>query len=83
MIKDYQKQKVYDWEKSVAKHFGKDMWGAEMTPKECEQFATKIWNRYKNKTTYHFNERYDYCSKVKVKLVGGSSCSMRGGYFYS
>ena len=83
MTKDYQRQKVYDWEKSIAKHFGEDMWGAEITPKECEQLATKIWNRYKNKTTYHFNERYDYCSKVKVKLVGGNKCTMRGGYFHS
>jgi len=81
MSKDYQRQKVYNWERSIAKHFGKNMWGAEITPKECEQFATKIWNKYKNKTCYHFNSDYDYCSKVKVKLVGGSTCTMRSGYF--
>ena len=80
MTKDYQRQKVYNWERSIAKHFGKEMWGAEINLKECQQLATKIWNRYKNKTAYHFN-KYDYCSKVKIKLVSGRTCTMQRGFY--
>ena len=35
MSKDYQRQKVYNWERFIAKHFGKEMWVGEITPKEC------------------------------------------------
>ena len=42
MTKDYQKQKVYDWERSITKHFGKDIWGAEMTPKSVNSLLLKF-----------------------------------------
>ena len=78
---DSQRSRVYNWEKLVAKHYHKDMWGAELSPKESEKYATMIWNKYKNIFTHHFNPRYDYCSKVKVKIVNGSKCTMRNGFF--
>tara|TARA_R100001460_G_scaffold68375_2_gene108914 strand:- start:24 stop:572 length:549 start_codon:yes stop_codon:yes gene_type:complete len=78
---DNQRSKVYKWEKLVAEYYNKNMWGADFTTKECEKYASMIWNRYKNIFTHNFNPRYDYCSKIKVKLVGGSTCSMRNGYF--
>tara|TARA_R100001510_G_scaffold51991_1_gene52346 strand:- start:295 stop:915 length:621 start_codon:yes stop_codon:yes gene_type:complete len=80
-MKDYQRQKVYNWERLVAKHYNKEMWGADWTTKECEKYASMIWNRYKNIFTNNFNPNYDYCSKVKVKLVGGSTCTMQSGFY--
>jgi hypothetical protein len=79
--KDTQRQKVYRWERSLAKHYNVEMWLPKMNLKECEQFSNKIWNKYKNKFSFSFNDRYDYCSKIKIKKVSGNTCSMRSGFY--
>ena len=79
--KDSQRQKVYKWERNVAAHYNSEMWGYEFSTEEAAKFATKIWNKYKNKFCFNFG-KYDYCSKVKVKKVGGSKCCMKSGFYF-
>ena len=79
--RDSQRQKVYQWERRVAIAHSKEMFGVEFSTEEAAKFATKIWNKYKNKFCFNFG-KYDYCSKVKVKKVGGSKCCMKSGFYF-
>ena len=79
--RDSQRQKVYQWERGVAIAHSKEMFGVEFSTEEAAKFATKIWNKYKNKFCFNFG-RWDYCSKVKVKKVGGRKCCMKSGFYF-
>ena len=86
MTKDYQRKKVYDWEKKVWKQHGHKGWDREnqMSPKEADKYATELWNKYKNKLCFNFFPRYTYCSQVKTKNVRGrrKPC-MHDGFWYN
>tara|TARA_R110002012_G_scaffold173104_1_gene337903 strand:- start:10 stop:543 length:534 start_codon:yes stop_codon:yes gene_type:complete len=80
MTKDYQRQKVYDWESSMKSYHNYNL--PDMTTKECQKFATQLWNKYKNKFVRNYSKTFNYCSLVKVKKVNGYTSSMyRGLYF--
>jgi hypothetical protein len=79
--RDSQRQKVYQWERGVAIAHSKEMFGVELSTEEAAKFATKIWNKYKNKFCFNFG-RWDYCSKVKVKKVSGHKCCMKSGFYF-
>ena len=46
MTKDYQRQKVYNWEKKVWEEHGHKGWDYEnqMSSKEADKYATELWN---------------------------------------
>ena len=86
MTKDYQRKKVYDWEKKVWKEHGHKGWDHEnqMSSKEADKYATELWNKYKNKLCHNFYPRLVYCSRVKTKNVRGRGrpC-MKSGFWYN
>lgn len=79
MTKDYQKQRVYNWESQMSEYHKLDL--PELTTKECQRFACKIWNKYKNNFTHHFSKHLYYCSLVKIKKVRGYTSSMSSGLY--
>ena len=85
MTKDYQRKKVYDWEKKVWKEHDHKGWDHEnqMSSKEADKYATELWNKYKNKLCYNFNPSLIYCSQVKTKNAKGRGrpC-MKSGFWY-
>ena len=86
MSKDYQRKKVYDWEKKVWSKHNEKGWDYEnqMSPKAADKYATELWNKYKNKLCYNFDPRDVYCSQVKTKNAKGRGrpC-MKSGFWYS
>ena len=86
MTKDYQRKKVYDWEKKVWKEHGHKGWDHEnqMSPQEADKYATELWNKYKNKLCHNFYPRLVYCARVKTKNVRGRGrpC-MKSGFWYN
>ena len=85
MTKDYQRQKVYNWEKKVWEEHGHKGWDYEnqMSSKEADKYATELWNKYKNKLCYNFSSIQIYCSQVKTKNARGRGrpC-MKSGFWY-
>lgn len=74
MTKDYQKQRVYNWETNMSNYHKLDL--PQLTTKECQRFACEIWNKYKNNFTHHFSKHLYYCSLIKIKKVRGGTSSM-------
>ena len=81
MNKDYQRQRVYNWENDMSKYHKLDL--PKLTTKECQRFACKIWNKYKNNFTHHFSKHLYYCSLIKIKKVRGFTSAMYSGMYSS
>jgi len=84
-MKDLQKSKVYRWEEKLFLKYGltKSMpLEKSMSYSDCEKFATKVWNKYKNKF-FKVLPHNIKCSQVKIFPRQGRKATFHHGLFFN
>ena len=85
-MRDSQRSRVYKWESKLFESYGlsKSIKNFDdcMSLKECNKFASKIWNTYKNKFYRNFNERRTRVASVKCSNTNGGRKGIAFGGFY-
>jgi len=87
-MRDSQRSKVYKWESKLFSDYGLDKFIKEenfdncMSLKECNKFASLIWNTYKNKFYLNFNKRLSRVASVKCSNSNGGRHALAYSGFY-
>ena len=87
MENDYQRRKVYNWERVIHRYNGLNNSQSQDTSKivskeEAKKYVTLIWNIYKNQLYHNFRPQYAYCSEVRIDNHKGRrrACMYNGFY---
>lgn len=90
-MRDSQRSKVYAWENKLFQNHGLVKFIAPenfddcMSLKECNRFATDVWNAHKNKFFRNYNEKRTRVAKVICSNNAGGrhAAAFMGNYFVS
>ena len=86
-MRDNQRSRVYKWEEKLFSDYGlkKSIKNFDecMSLKECNKFASKIWNTYKNKFYRNYTDKLIRVTRVKCSNSNGGRSALAYSGFYS